>query len=322
VINNNGSDDAIAINMPEGYSGIGNRILIDGNYLIGLTCMRIYGGFNAPAAIVNDVTICNNFGSCATAGILVGGSYSVIDGSGRILNIHHNTLTTASAFIHINDNVGEVFLTDNVWLAPTGTNSFVLGDGFAQMGLLSISKCSAYRTPSGNSNTISLFSVLGNNQFTINRFIIDDFAIVDQVGQSYGSVPTLIFLTNGGQPTTVKELHISSLNFSHFNTLLDTWANVQKFTGPYLGSQATSTSAAYTILPTDGTVFVDASGGARSITLPTVQYAGHEVKVVKTDSSANAVTLVGTISGVSNPTLAAQYNHTRFETNATIWYNV
>ena len=61
----------------------------------------------------------------------------------------------------------------------------------------------------------------------------------------------------------------------------------------------------YTVLATDETVLVNAVGGAVTITLPSAT-AGRILCVKKTDASANAVTLSGTVDGVANPTLGAQ----------------
>lgn len=59
---------------------------------------------------------------------------------------------------------------------------------------------------------------------------------------------------------------------------------------------------------TDDTILCDATAGALNIMLPLAnQVGGLRVTIKKIDASANAVTLVGTIDGAVNPTLAAQY---------------
>lgn len=67
-------------------------------------------------------------------------------------------------------------------------------------------------------------------------------------------------------------------------------------------------------------VFADATGGAYAVTLPSVGalLGNSEVTVMKTDSSANAITLTGTVNGVANPTLAAQYNSKTIVSNGTV----
>lgn len=65
---------------------------------------------------------------------------------------------------------------------------------------------------------------------------------------------------------------------------------------------------------------VDASGGAVSVTLPSVGgNVGRMVAVSKSDASANAVTIVGTVNGTVNPTLTVQYTRALMVSNGTEW---
>lgn len=67
---------------------------------------------------------------------------------------------------------------------------------------------------------------------------------------------------------------------------------------------------------------VDASGGARTITLPSLaNMTGVEVTVIKTDASANAVTIQGAvnINGASTFTLTTQYQTTQITGGSTIY---
>src|SRR5439155_2740077 len=75
----------------------------------------------------------------------------------------------------------------------------------------------------------------------------------------------------------------------------------------------------YTVLSTDWTILVNATAGAVTITLPTPT-SGRILCVKKTDASANAVTLTGTIDGVVNPTLAAQYNSVLMQGDGTTFW--
>lgn len=59
----------------------------------------------------------------------------------------------------------------------------------------------------------------------------------------------------------------------------------------------------------DQTIAVDATAGAVTVTLPAAdQVAAFIVTVVKIDASAHVVTIGATSSGVTNPTLTAQYD--------------
>ncbi len=84
-------------------------------------------------------------------------------------------------------------------------------------------------------------------------------------------------------------------------------------------ARATSkTVTANTLLtPFDGLVLVDATGGNISVTLPTPEDQRDTVITVKRiDASGHTVTIVGTIDGAVNPTLAAQWK------SKTMWAHV
>jgi hypothetical protein len=101
-----------------------------------------------------------------------------------------------------------------------------------------------------------------------------------------------------------------------------------RFTGALLTAgrrQAySSKSANYSITSTDEVIAVDASGAARTITLPTAaSVSGATYTIKKTDNSANAVT-VGTtssqtIDGSTTYSLATQYKYVTVVSNGTNW---
>jgi hypothetical protein len=90
-----------------------------------------------------------------------------------------------------------------------------------------------------------------------------------------------------------------------------------------------SKSADYTLTADDGTVEVDASGAARTMTLPAVSAAAGRIYVIKkTDSSGNAVTVdpnaSETIDGAATVSLASQYSTIIVQANAagTAWHKL
>lgn len=81
-----------------------------------------------------------------------------------------------------------------------------------------------------------------------------------------------------------------------------------------------SKTASYTLTANDFTVNGNATGGAFNLTLPAAaSHAGRYYTMIKSDASANAVTIIGTVSGVVNPTLAAQYNSVTVYSDGTSW---
>jgi len=94
-------------------------------------------------------------------------------------------------------------------------------------------------------------------------------------------------------------------------------------TGNIYNPISTKTTA-YTISgATDSYIRADATSGAFNVTLPTASsFTGFEYIIKKTDVSANAVTVVGTIDGVTNYLLSTQYKYLRVRSNGTNWDNV
>ena len=88
-----------------------------------------------------------------------------------------------------------------------------------------------------------------------------------------------------------------------------------------LRRKVVSVTADYTMLADDEIVLADAASGAISVTLPSAG-DGKEVVVKKVDSSANAVTVVGTIDGVANLDLSNQWDFVRVVSSGGNWYKV
>jgi len=87
----------------------------------------------------------------------------------------------------------------------------------------------------------------------------------------------------------------------------------------------TSKTADYTATATDATILVDASGAARTITLPAASGISGRIYVIKkTDSSGNAVTVDAnaseTIDGATTYTLSAQYKFVVVQCDGANWH--
>lgn len=110
---------------------------------------------------------------------------------------------------------------------------------------------------------------------------------------------------------------------------IDTWDPVSPIrANPVPSITTTAKTTDYTVLTTDKgfIVLVDASSGAVTVTLPAAATAadGFYVYVMKTDSSANVVTIDGdsseTIDGQTTLILGNQYDAAMVVTNATTWF--
>lgn len=78
--------------------------------------------------------------------------------------------------------------------------------------------------------------------------------------------------------------------------------------------------AAYTITAADDTVVVNTAGGNISVTLPQVAQVQF-LKVSIVNIGANTATVVGTVSGAVNPTLA-QWKGMTVQSTGTVWVKI
>lgn len=77
----------------------------------------------------------------------------------------------------------------------------------------------------------------------------------------------------------------------------------------------------YTVQGTDWLILCDCTAGAITLTFPAAgRLDGFFVQVIKTDVSANAVTLSGTFNGVANPTLTKQYQARTINAGNGVYY--
>jgi hypothetical protein len=89
------------------------------------------------------------------------------------------------------------------------------------------------------------------------------------------------------------------------------------------GTAPITKTASYTLTANDHTVWADGTGGAFPIILPTASGAtGREYCIKRISAGANNITVSGTIDGVVNKVLTAQYQSVRVKSNGTSWYFV
>lgn len=122
----------------------------------------------------------------------------------------------------------------------------------------------------------------------------------------------------GGDNTSQGDDHIRLLK----SVAQTTFPNADK---PFRFPDALAKSVNYTILSTDENklIFADATSAGFNLTLPTLTSAqdGWQVRVIKIDSSANAVTIVGTVNGDADGlAISTQYQAVLLEWNGSAWY--
>ena len=154
--------------------------------------------------------------------------------------------------------------------------------------------------------------------FAVFHVCMTTFAQVPQsnltIGPKVNSNKSITFNRAGGKPVIRWNEASSVLQFSNNGT---TFYNIPAAT---VNSVVQSETSNYTIQITDDVVLANASGGAFSLTLPTASgNSGKLLHLMKTDQSANAVTIVGSVSGASSPTLTNYLQEVEIISDGTIW---
>lgn len=203
------------------------------------------------------------------------------------------------------------------------------------------------------SNTVTVGPFLTaptNNQYTVSVFSLNAITtgvgkFVSTVGDGASTSITLVHgLNTSDISVTVRRVAtpftvvLPGIAITDNNTIVLTF-DVAPTSGQYsvtvlAGSAGAATalsvatkSAAYTITSTDNVLLVDASGAARTMTLPAASASsGKLFTVKKIDSTTNAVTIAragsDTIDGQTSYILTAQYQSVNVISNGTLWYLV
>lgn len=300
-LNNNGSDDGVAFNAPEGYpnSNIDGCEVIGNTYQSTLSCLRCYG--DATHKVNNIIFSGNaayNAANCFVLG--VSGTAGTDDIAIRNLNIIGNSFYSPTTLVMFQSNTGAVNMSSNMLLmGSAGTSILYFAAGSITISDITISDFVVYRSTLSGSQTVALVNNPTGTASAISRLTLDGFKISDEQGTAYAAMSPLMPMVN----LTISLLHIADLDWQHITTLADTWANITNVTGMWQPeSNIQSKTGAYTILPTDRTILGSTTGGSFAVTLPATAYAGQK-HTIKNTGTANTLTITGTVDGSANPTL-------------------
>jgi hypothetical protein len=300
-LSNNNSDDAIAINSPEGYTPASiDRVVIEHNTIATvLHALRVYGDTSHG---VGTVTFHGNVVYTTTNVIFLGvpGASGTDDIACRSLNVSGNLVfNVTGTFFSFNSNVGTINFSDTEIDAAVATHMYSFGAS-CSVSNFNISNVIVYRSTLSGSVTVSIgFSAVSSS---FNRMTIDNFQIADESGTAYASMSAILFLAN----TTINSLHVSDMDWLHITGLCDSYANVGNLTGIYQPeSNVVAVSGAYTTLTTDRTILADTTAGSFAVALPAKAYKGGKY-TFKNVAAANTLTITGTIDGSANPTLGTK----------------
>lgn len=315
-MDNNGSDDAIALNAPEGYSGLITRAVIMGNTFQNVaTALRVYGGVSGSASgIVDTVVFAGNIGNAFTDVVTIGGPASTSgDTQCRVFIAADNIFECTGYYFALAGSIGDVTLKNCVWQSPTvGGKAFVLLNGTV-VSSLTIGDLHIYRNTLGHDNNSPLLGGSG----TVQRMTINGFQVIDEEGQSYSPIASVLAMSGA----TITKLFIGSLDYTNITALTDTYTGITSISGAWQpDTNIQSKTGAYTLLPTDRTVLASTTGGRFAVALPATAYVGQK-HTIKNTGTANTLTITGTVDGSANPTLATLAKMT-VEYDGTHWWSV
>jgi hypothetical protein len=141
------------------------------------------------------------------------------------------------------------------------------------------------------------------------------------------SPTTTVFFDSGTQTASVNSPPVTRTFAKHAGVGIGRAPESMLDVHGSFGLEIFSANANYTLTPHDHTVFVDATGGNRTITLPTASTcARRRYEIKKIDSSANTVTVDGysseTIDGSLTNILSTQYQSVTVVSDGAGWNTV
>lgn len=93
--------------------------------------------------------------------------------------------------------------------------------------------------------------------------------------------------------------------------------------GGGFGGPIKTVTANYSIVVTDGTILVNAASAPINITLPVASACvGQIFNIKKIDGSANAVTIMGTVDGVTNSVISFKNQNSEVQSDGTTFWNL
>lgn len=207
-------------------------------------------------------------------------------------------------------------------LNQSGANNIAIGLGSLSADVsgssnVSVGRNSLTAVTSDNNTAIGHFAGANISSGANNIAIGNQAYPASATASNQMSIQNMIYGTNNsGTTTTIStgEIGIGT------NAPLSSFEIAGSF-----GSAITTVSAATTLDKTHNVILVDATGGSRTMNLPTAASSTRREYVVKKiDSSGNTVVLDGnaseTIDGATTQTLTGQYDWFKIKSNGTAWY--
>jgi hypothetical protein len=243
-------DDAIALNLPEGYGGNGGAGTISNIVLANsMACLRAYtysgsgSGYNLAPITVNNM-IGSTFSDCFRLGFNVAGAHAADEINALIVN--NVTVSPGGYFVNVAANVGAIQISNSVWDAPAAALPWIGFTSGATVSNYTCTACQIYRNTSGSS---AAYWGLITSGSTIKRMEIGGASVANEQGQSYAAIPYAFDVQSGG---SVGTFVMNAMDPALTTSLLNgsQWSRIGSFYGPGVAGYFRNTT--YAKLPPPG----------------------------------------------------------------------
>lgn len=218
-------DDAIALNLDEGFGGAGIRIQVND-----VTCdrcavgMRMYGNENT----VSQINIDDFSGSFRDTYVKLGtpGQPTSLTDSIKSVMISNAHITSQSGntmqdVVELGANIGTVTLNNIKWTDPNAAATcWVVPYANVNISDIQLINSTMYQTTTGN-GTPCVLNVANSN---FKKFTLDGYKVTQQYGNSFSAAPYLI---NNGGSGTLAQLSVNDQDPTNITQL----TNAGSFTG-------------------------------------------------------------------------------------------
>lgn len=258
-MSNNNSDDAISIASSEGYGGLIDNVVVEGNtFQTVANAIRIGG---AAEGQIGTVLFSDNSGQTGSVGI-----FGFAGATGEYIRtvIFSQNSFTCGIYLSLNGGIGDVTLSDCVWNGPFAANFFLASLFGGSVSTITVNNCRVLRTTAGNNTNTPLLGVT-TSPLAVGRLTINGYDVCNENGQSYGAIPEVLAMTN----ITISELFIGRLDFTNITALADVYTNIGAIKGTVaFGNETVAFSATPTFSQYTRSSTMTLTGNVTTFTLP------------------------------------------------------